>query len=306
MSKFLTALKLLTRNPMGLKKAIDRNFSRSFISRCIPDKAYLRYRYKANFCKKLNLTNPQTFNEKLNWLKLNDRKNSYTNMVDKYEVKKLVANKIGEQYLIKTLCVCDDANSIKLENLPNQFVLKCTHDSGSTIICRDKNKFDLNNAKKVLRKKLKRNMYFWGREWPYKNVKPRIIVEEYVKDGNKDHLPVYKFMCFNGSPKIIQTIQNDKQSNETVDYFDVEWNRLDIRQNFPNSEKPLSRPRQLEQMLELAKKLSEGHSFIRVDLYVINETVYFSEYTFYSDCGLVPFYPEEWDYKLGKWIVLPS
>lgn len=306
MSKVTTFLQLITKDRTRLRQAIDHNFARTKISHLVPDKAFLKMRYRMLFSKKLNLHNPTTFNEKLQWLKLYNRQPNHINMVDKYNVKSLVSKIIGDEYIIPTIAVYDKVEDIDFASLPNKFVLKCTHDSGSTIVCKDKSKFDIEKAKNILNKKLKRNFFYFGREWPYKNVKPRIIAEEFVKDGDNENLPVYKFLCFDGEPKIIQTIQNDKQPNESIDYFDTEWNLLELRQNFPNSEKPFDKPKQLSEMLEIARKLSAGHIFVRVDLYVINEKIKFSEFTFFSDCGFAAFYPEKWDFVLGEWIKLPE
>ncbi len=272
----------------------------------MPDRTFLRLSYRARMGKSLNLKDPKTFNEKLNFLKLYDRKDIYTQMVDKYGVKSYVADIIGEEYIIPTLGIYESFDEIDFDKLPNQFVLKCTHDSGGLVIVSDKTKLDASKAKEKIEKSLKVN-YYWGkREWPYKNVKPRIIAEKYMKDENNDFLPVYKFMCFNGEPRIIQTIQNDKQPNESIDYFDTEWNLLDLRQNYPNSEKPLPRPQKLSDMLGIVKTLANGKNFIRVDLYLVNDAIYFSEFTFYSDAGLTKFEPEEWDERLGGWISLPE
>ena len=284
---------------------------RSFIvyglGRLIPDKLWIQIKYFQWFKKLPNLKNPQTFNEKLNWLKLYDRRPEYTTMVDKYEAKKYVSDLVGSEYVIPTLGgPWNSFDEIDFDSLPEQFVLKTTHDCGGVVICKDKNTFDKNKAKVFLEKHLKNNYYLTCREWPYKNVKPRIFAEAYMKDGENDFLPVYKIMCFSGVPKIIQTIQNDKQPNESIDYFDTEWNLLKLKQNFPNSENPLSKPEKLAEMLEIAKVLSKGKNFIRVDLYVINEEIAFSEHTFYSDAGLAKFHPEGWDEKLGNWIVLPE
>ncbi len=186
-------------------------------------------------------------------------------------------------------------------------MLKCTHDSGGIVICRDKQKLDKKKAKKILSKSLKQNYFWHGREWPYKNVKPRILAEQYMQDGVSSDLPVYKFFCFGGEPKIIQVIQNDKQKNESIDYFDAEWKLLDLRQNFPNSEIPLNKPKNFEKMLGFAKELSkEKKSFLRVDLYEINGKIYFSEFTFFSDGGMATFNPPKWDEILGEWITLPG
>lgn len=274
----------------------------------LSDKAFLKLMFWVRMGKKLNFNNPKTFNEKLNWLKLNKRDPEYTKLVDKYAVKEYVAKVIGEEYIVPTLGVWDNFDDIDFEKLPNQFVLKCTHDSGGLIICDDKENLDINKAKAKIENCLKKDYYKHGREWPYKNVKPRIIAEKFMVDENQrndGNLSVYKVFCFNGKPEIIQTIQNDKSVNESVDYFDTTWKLLDLRQNFPNSKKPLERPATLDEMLVLASKLTEGFEFLRADFYEINGKVYFSELTFYSDAGMTAFEPEEWDFKLGELIVLP-
>lgn len=273
-----------------------------FVSRILPDKAFLSLKYRLKFGEPMPWKNPVTFNQKIQWLKLYDRKPEYSLMVDKYEAKKLVAGKIGEEYVIPTLGVWDSFDDIDFSKLPEKFVLKCTHDCGSVVICKDKEKFDIEAARKKLSKAMKRNYYYGEREWPYKNVPARIICEEYIKDNNYEFLPVYKFFCFNGEAKIVQTIQNDKQPNETIDYFDRDWQLLNMRQNYPNSDRPIPEPENLKEMIAIADSLSKGFSFIRVDLYVVNGKIYFSEYTFYSDAGFARFEPSAWDKKLGGWI----
>ncbi len=272
------------------------------------DEAFLKLAFRIRMGKKLNLKNPQTFNEKLQWLKLYDRKPEYTRMVDKYEVKLYVAERIGEEYIIPTLGLWERFEGIDFDSLPDQFVLKCTHDSGGLVICRDKSKLNMEAAKKRINKSLKRNYFYCGtREWPYKDVVPRIIAEKYIENSQKadKNLDVYKIFCFGGTPRIIQTIQNDKTKEETIDYFDVDWNLLEMRQNYPNSKVYLDRPTNLCQMLELASVLSQGHPFLRVDFYEVEGKLYFSELTFYSDSGLAKFTPECWDERLGRWITLP-
>lgn len=266
------------------------------------DVEYLEMRFWINTGKHLNLNNPQTFNEKLQWLKIHNRKAEFTRMVDKYEFKDYVEEKLGEGYTIPTIGIYDSVDEIEWDKLPQQFVLKCTHDSGSVVICRDKSQFDLQNAEVRLTHRLAHNYYWHSREWPYKNVKPRIIAEQYMQDGDNKTLNVYKIFNFHGVPKLIQMIQNDKTPEETIDYFDTNWNLLELRQNYPNSEKPLSRPQKLEEMLCLARKLSEGIPFVRTDFYVINGKVYVSEFTFFSDGGMAVFHPEKWDKILGDWI----
>ncbi len=297
------SIKYFLQNPKKIVPALGKH---GFLN-WLPDKAYLKMTYKINTGKKLDLKNPKTFNEKLQWLKLYDRNPEYTKMVDKYEVKKYVADIIGEEYIIPTLGVWDKFEDIDFDSLPDQFVLKCTHNSGGLVICRNKSTLDLEAIKKRFKKLLKKNYYCYGREWPYKNVKPRIIAEKYMQDGETKALPVYKFFCFDGEPKIIQTIQNDKQPNESIDYFDTDWNLLELRQNFPNSDNPLPKPLLLVKMLDLARALSKKKKgFLRVDLYQINGEIYFSEYTFFSDGGVAEFHPREWDHKLGDCISLEN
>ncbi len=278
-------------------------------SRLLSDSAYIRLAFYRSMKRFPNLKNPQTFNEKLQWLKLHNRKPEYTTMVDKYEVKKYVAEKIGAEYVIPTLGVWDNFDEIDFDALPDQFVLKCTHDSGGLVICRDKSKLDKEAARKKIEASLRINYYWQGREWPYKNVKPRIIAEAFVKDPlhpDEPSLLVYKIMCFGGVPKIIQTIQGDKTKSETIDYFDTEWNLLSLRQNFPNSEKSLSRPASLDEMLRLAGEMSGNVPFLRVDFYEVAGRPIFSEFTFFSDSGMAKFTPEEWDTTFGSWITLPE
>ncbi len=277
------------------------------IGRLIPDRMWIQIKYYQWFRKLPNLKNPQTFNEKLNWLKLYDRRPEYTTMVDKYEAKKYISDRIGVQYVVPTIGgPWHSFDEIDFDILPEQFVLKTTHDCGGVLICKDKKSFDKVKAKKFLEEHLRNNYYLTCREWPYKNVLPRIFAESYMKDGENDFLPVYKIMCFNGEPKVIQSIQNDKQPNESIDYFDTDWNLLILKQNFPNSEAPLSKPVHLNEMLEIARVLAKDKYFLRVDLYVINDEISFSECTFYSDAGLAEFKPADWDEKLGRWIKLPE
>ena len=274
--------------------------------RFIPDSLMLRLEYRIKFRKKLNLKSPQTFNEKLQWLKLYNRKDIFTKMVDKHLVKEYVSEAIGAEYVIKTIGAWDRFDKIDFDAFPDKFVLKCNCDSGSVIVCRDKLNFDYQKANEILSRALKTNGYYAGREWPYKNVKPLILAEEFVQDENNECLPVYKIFCFGGKAKIIQTIQNDKQPNESIDYFDTDWNLLNLRQDFPNSEKPFDKPEKLEEMLSLAEKLCGNESFLRVDFYIANGEIYFSEFTFFTDSGFGEFCPSEWDQIMGEWIVLPE
>lgn len=272
----------------------------------IPDKIYLKIRYYLRTGKKLNLKHPQTFNEKLQWLKLYDRRDIYTTMVDKYDAKKYVADIIGEEYIIPTLGIYKSFEEIDFEKLPNQFVIKCTHDSGGVIICRDKKQFDYDKAKKKINKIMKMNYYYFSREWPYKNVKPRIIIEEYMSDSKQKVLKDYKFYCFNGIPKYLY-VSEGLENHETakISFFDMDFNFAPFKRNdFAGFEKKPTRPKNFDKMVELAKILSKDIKFIRVDFYEINNKIYFGELTFSPCSGYMPFEPEEYNYILGEMIDL--
>ena len=266
---------------------------------------------KARFGPELNLVSPETFNEKMQWLKLYDRDPLHTLMVDKHAVKAYVSPLIGEEHVIPTLGLWTNPDDIDFSALPDRFVLKCNHTSGEgLILCRDKTRLNRKEAVRELKKAMRDDYYLTYREWPYKDVPRKIIAEPYMEDLQAaalglDTLPVYKILCFEGEPRIIQTIQNDKTAHETIDYFDPDWKLLPFRQNYPNSTVPTARPKQLSEMLEIAKKLSSGFHFLRVDLYEINGEIFFSEFTFFSDAGFAPFEPEEWNRILGSWIHLP-
>lgn len=273
----------------------------------VPDWMYLKLLYRRYFNKELNLNNPITFNEKLQWLKLYDRRLEYTIMVDKFAVKKYVSNIIGEEFIIPTLGVWDKPEMIEWNLLPNEFVLKCTHDSGSSIICRDKAKFDIDAAIKKLETCLKKNYYIAGREWPYKNVPRRIIAEKYMKGTCEDgDLCDYKFFCFNGLVKALFVGTERNSGNVKFDYFDAEFNRLDLVQEHPMSGRELAKPKNFDRMKQLASRLSKGIPQVRVDFYNIDGSIYFGEMTFFHHGGIIPFHPEKWDYIFGSWIELPK
>lgn len=267
------------------------------------DKTYLKIRYYATFKKFLNLKNPQTFNEKLQWLKLNDRKDIYTKMVDKYEAKSYVSKIIGNKYIIPTLGIYNNFDEIDFNKLPNQFVIKCTHDSGGLVIVTDKSKLDIEKAKKKLNKSLKRNYYYPGREWPYKNVKPRIIIEKYMKDNKNNSMRDYKFFCFNGNPYCI-LLCNDRNTELKETFFDLNWKILPFKRPNHSIDTNIEKPHNLDKMIEFSKKLSLNIPFLRVDFYEINGNLYFGELTFYPAGGFSKFEPEEWDLKLGNLIDL--
>lgn len=275
-------------------------------SRFYSDEKFLKKLFKLRMGKELNLDNPQTFSEKLQWLKLYNRKPEYTMMVDKYAVKEYVASMIGGEYIIPTLGVYNSVDEIDFNSLPNQFVLKCTHDSGGLVICKDKSKLDIKSARKKLAKSLKNNYYYQNREWPYKNTTPRIIAEQYMEDESGYELKDYKFFCFDGEPKCCQVIAGRKDVM-TVDFFDKDWNHLPFHEPriYPYSRELVSRPQSYENMWKLAQKLSANQPFLRVDFYNINGQIYFGELTFFPTSGMGGFDPEEWDYTFGNWIKLP-
>lgn len=274
----------------------------------IPDEPYLKLMFRLRMGKKLNLKDPTTFNEKLQWLKLHDRKPVYTTMVDKYEVKQYVANIIGEEYIIPTLGVWNHFDEINFDELPEQFVLKCTHDSGGLVICKDKKTLDLKKAREKIERSLKCNFYWVGREWPYKNVKPRIIAEPYLEDKTDSELRDYKFFAFDGVAKalFIATDRGNESTDTKFDFFDMDFKHLDFTNGHPNSEIPPHKPQNFEKMRQIAEKISRGMPQVRVDFYEVNGKAYFGEITLAHWSGMKPFDPDKWDTTFGEWIKLPN
>ena len=272
------------------------------------DKKYLEIAYKICTGLELNLDNPNRYNEKIQWLKLYDRNPRYTKWVDKYEAKKLASEVVGEEYIIPTIGVWDTFDQIDFGLLPDKFVLKCTHDSGGIVICTDKSKLDIKKTRKKINKCLKHNFYWGQREWPYKDVKPRIIAEQYMIDRKTGELPDYKFFCFDGEVKalFIATERQKLGEDTKFDFFDSEFNHLPFTNGHPNAHTLPEKPENFELMKQLARKLSKDIPHVRVDLYEINGKVYFGELTFAHWSGLMPFEPEEWDYTFGSWINLPK
>lgn len=293
-------LKKIYKNPYKIFMYI----SKVKYSKYIPDYIYLKLIYRGSFGKKLDISKPKTYNEKLQWLKLHDRKDMYTQLVDKLEVRKYISENIGEEYLIPLLGVYNSFDEINFEELPKQFVLKCTHDSGGLIICKDKNKLDIDSARKKINKCLKQNYYYMWREWPYKNIKPKIICEKYMEEKSGKEIKDYKFMCFNENPKLIQYHQN-RSGDYTLDFFDIDWNRTSLVQGVPNSNNTITKPHCIEEMLKIVNKLAKNTYFVRIDMYYINNKVYFGEITYYPTSGLTPFENENDDVMLGEWISLP-
>lgn len=278
------------------------------LHRNMPDQLYLQRMYRACLGKELNLENPKMLNEKLQWIKLYDRKPAYTMMADKYAVRAYIAEKLGEEYLIPLLGVWDDPEEIDFNTLPDQFVLKCNHNSSKGMcICKDKSKLDVKRVKKELKKGLQQDYYLTGREWPYKDIKRRIVAEQYMQCDTED-LPDYKIHCFNGKPKLVLVCRDRfKATGLTEDFYTENWEHLPIkRPNVANALEQIPKPEQLEQMLRMAKILANNIPFVRVDFYEISGKIYFGEITFFPASGLVSFEPEEWDETFGSWLKLPK
>lgn len=270
----------------------------------LPDELFLKIMFRLKIGFWPNLKNPKTFNEKIQWLKLHDRNPLYTRLVDKYEVRQYVKDTIGEEYLIPLLGVWDNFDDIDFGTLPNQFVLKCTHDSGGLVICKDKSKLNVTAAKKKIIACMKRNYYWPLREWPYKNVKPRLIAEKYLEDEPSNSLNDYKIFCFNGSAKVWLLIRGRSSGDIRGDYYDFDGNRLPFKQEYPNSDSVRSMTPEIKQMKVLAEKLTQGMKHCRADFYLVDGKIYFGELTFFDSSGLDRYEPAEWDLKFGNLIDL--
>lgn len=270
----------------------------------LPDKTYLSFLYRLKIGKKLNWDDPKTFNEKLQWLKLYNRKPEYTRMVDKYEAKDYVAGIIGKEHIIPTLGVWEKFDDIDFSALPDKFVLKCTHDSGGLVICKDKSKFDKNAARKKINKSLRTNYYLRGREWPYKDVKPRILAEEYFVDESGDGLQDYKFFCFDGEPQFMFIATGRANHKTCFDFFDMNFDWIPVKQHYPNAIVTPRKPKQFEKMKQLAAQLSKDFKHVRVDFFQVGDKVYFGELTFFHFGGFERFEPESYDYKFGEYLRL--
>ena len=274
------------------------------LAHMMSDEAYLKFVYKRRFKRTLDLTNPKSFNEKLNWLKLYDRNPLYSTLADKYEVKEYVAKKIGEEYVVPNYGVWERFDDIDFEKLPPQFVLKTTGDSSGVIICRDKNSFDKKTAAKLIKESITTNYYYRKREWPYKDIHPRIIADMLLDEHTGKELHDYKFWCFNGEPKVMYV--TNKGKNIAENFYDMDYNPIDINHGFPRISPEFSKPKDFETMKQLAATLSKGIPFVRVDFFYVNNKIYFGEFTFYDWAGLKPFTGYEMDLKIGEWLTLPS
>lgn len=292
------------------EKAIIQVSKRPILSkalRLLPDKFFIFLKWKGRKMPyNLNLKAPQTFNEKLQWIKLYDHNPLYTKLVDKYRVKEYLERVISSDYIIPLLGAWDSIDEIDWEKLPNQFVMKCSHDCGGMVICRDKRSFNISEAKTKLKQAFKKNYYYESREWPYKDVKPKIFAEAYMEDEFGE-LRDYKFFCFNGEVKAMFVASDRSKETETCfDFFDADYNHLPFTQGHPNAKQLPPKPKGFEKMKELASKLSKGIPQVRVDFYDVNGHVYFGEFTFFHFGGMVKFNPIEWDYTFGSWIELPK
>ncbi len=302
----MVLLKKILNNPID---TILYAITRSRLRLLIPDKLYLKFLWWLHYGKALNLKNPQTFTEKIQWLKLFDRNPHYTQIVDKYAVKDIVGKIIGEEYIIPTYGVWDNPSEIDWDSLPQKFVLKTTHGGGSqgVVICTNKSTFDKNKAIRNLKKAMRQNAYYKLGEWPYKNVPKRIIAEQLLETPDAKELSDYKFFCFNGNPKFLK-VDFGRFSNHHANYYDLHWNILPFGEAKypPLEDKKFMAPPNFEVMVLLAKKLSKGYKFIRIDFYNIAGKIYFGECTFYPASGLGRFTSVEADYEIGKLLEIPN
>ena len=301
------AIKYLFTNPSQFMDSVVKHLGFLF-----SDKTYLKLRYRFQMGEWPNLDNPTLFTEKIQWLKLHNRHPQYSIMVDKNTAKDYAASRIGGEYIIPTLGLWNSPRDIDWDKLPNQFVLKTTHGGGNggVVICRDKNNFNKKEALRKLAENQRSDIYDNLREWPYKDVKPRVLAEELIKTGDCESgdLSDYKFFCFDGEPRLCQVIR-DRNTKETIDFYDMAWNHMNIvglNPRVKNGVAPVPMPLPLKRMIEICRILSKDIPFLRVDLYVIGEKVYFGEMTFFPASGIGKFSPREWNERLGDLIQLPQ
>jgi hypothetical protein len=307
MGKIDTIKRLWRRDKYQLLVAAYDHLCHTHITDLLSDEAFLKLTFRIKIREKLDLQHPVTFNQKLQWLKLYDRQERYITMVDKVLVKDYVSGIIGEEYIIPTLGAWERFEDIDFDALPDQFVLKCNHDSGSVVFCRDKTSFDREAARRKLNKCLRTDPFYWGREWPYRNVKRKILAEALVQDEPGKEIPDYKLLCFNGKVRC-SFVGNERFSEDGLrtTYFDRDWNELPFERHFPKSGVKIPKPEYYEKMLAIAAKLAEGIPFVRVDFYEVAGKLYFGELTFYPGSGMLEFKPPEWDAILGSWLELPE
>ena len=283
-------------------------FKRSvlFFAGLVPDRLYIKMIAKGKLGYSINLNNPQTFNEKLNWLKLYNRNPLYTKLADKLAVKEIVASKVGEQHVVKNLGSWNKFDEINFDKLPNQFVLKCTHDSSGAVICKDKSQFDKEAAREKIISALKLNYFYACREWPYKNIPHRIIADELLDDHSGKELNDYKFWCFDGKPTYMYCTIKTEKDGIYENFYDMDFKPALINHGWPRRMPEFNKPAAFEEMKDLAAKLSKGIPFVRIDFFYVGGKVFFGEYTFFDWAGLQPFESYNQDLELGKYIVLPD
>lgn len=273
--------------------------------RLVPDKVFVKIKHYIKTQERINLKNPKTFNEKIHWLKLNDRNPEYTQMVDKVAVRDLVEKTIGEEYLIPKLGVYESYDDIDFDALPNQFVLKANHTSGDVFVCKDKSKLDYKRLKKDIDQWKTKNYYWIHREWPYKHITAKILCEKYMEDESEAELKDYKVLCFNGEPKLIQVMSNRRRGYYNINHYDINWQPVNIkRKKIDENPDGIPKPDQLDEMVEISRKLSKGLPFSRIDLYNTGEEVLFGEITFYPVSGYMDFADLKTNLMLGSWIDL--
>ena len=273
------------------------------------DKDYAKAAYVSFSGRHLNLRSPKRFNEKLQWIKLYYRRRIMTELADKYAVREWIKEKIGEEYLIPLLGVYNSFDEIDFDKLPNEFVIKCNHDCDSVVICNNKATFDIQKAKEKIDACMARNYYYFAREWVYKDIQPKVIIESLLKDDSKDKIYDYKFFCFNGEPKIVYVSLNDViiDGKYAINYYDMDFNQLTIRHmKHPSSSIVVKKPFHFKKMIKLANILSKDFPFVRVDFYEVNNRIFFGEMTFYPTGGFNELCPDEWNDILGSWLKLPS
>ena len=271
------------------------------------DEKYLKRMYKSKFKIPLDLEHPKTYTAKLQWLKLHDRKDIYTVYADKVAVRDYIAEKLGEDYLVPIFGVYNNVDEIDWNLLPQRFVLKCSHGSGCNIICTDKSNLDVKNAKTKLTAWMNHSWFWFGREWAYKNITPRIICERFIESSQGETPNDYKFLCFNGEPRLMQLHMNRYKSNYTMDYYDMNWNKTEIsKRGTAVSEESAPKLKNFERMKEIARFLAKDTYFSRIDFYDVDGKIYFGEITFFPTSGFSPFDNYEDDLMMGNYICLPS
>ena len=300
-SKIKTIWKLMVDADYRLYVLVSSGYKKN-----VPSEEVLKRTYRYMFGRDLNLQEPILYTEKLQWLKLYDHRPEYVRMVDKYEVKDYVAEIIGAEYVIPLLGVWNCVEDIDFNQLPTQFVLKTTHDSGGIVLCKNKDTLDIPKTRKKLQRLLNRDYYSCNREWPYKKVPRRIIAEEYMEDPHHQELRDYKFFTFDGVPKVLYIAQGRGRGEQTyADFFDMEFQHLPFTIDHDMAPERPEKPVNFELMKDLAAKLSAGTPQLRVDFYEMDGRVYFGEMTFFHCSGMAPFHPQQWDQTFGEWLTLP-